>query len=137
MSPAQAREFLRAHHHAVISTFRRDGRPQLSPVVVALDGAGRVVLSTTETRAKTRNLRRDPRVSGCVFTKPFFGPWVQLDGMAEVLPPQLGLDPEALKNLYDALGEERPDWETFVSSIHANGRVAIRFAIDRASGITP
>lgn len=136
MDTTQAREFLRTHHHAVLSTFRRDGRPHLSPVIVALDGAGRVVLSTTETRSKTRNLRRDPRISACVFTERFFGPWVQLEGMAEVLPPSVGLDPEALRNLYEALSGERPDWAAFTSSIHADGRVVIRFAIERASGTT-
>ncbi|MEQ7124883.1 TIGR03618 family F420-dependent PPOX class oxidoreductase [Actinopolymorpha sp. B11F2] len=134
MNPTRAQEFLRINHHAVLSTFRVDGCVQLSPVIVALDGAGRVVLSTTEARAKTRNLRRDPIVSACVFTEPFFGPWVQVEGVAEVLPPNVGLDPEGLKNLYEALRGERPDWEAFMSSLHADGRVAIRFAIDRASG---
>ncbi|MEV6136783.1 PPOX class F420-dependent oxidoreductase [Nocardia sp. NPDC051990] len=136
MDPAQALDFLRLHHHAVLSTFGKDGRLQLSPVVVALDGADRVVLSTTKTRAKARNLQRDPRVSACVFTRPFFGPWIHIEGTAEILPPTLGLDLEALKNLHDALSDEYPDWETFNRGIHADERVAIRFTIERASGIT-
>ncbi|UCM90931.1 PPOX class F420-dependent oxidoreductase [Streptomyces marincola] len=134
MDTAQAQEFLRTHHHAVLSTFRKDGRPQLSPVVLALDAAGRVVLSTTETRAKCRNLRRDPRVSACVFTRPFFGPWTQVEGTAEILPPGDGFDAAALASLHGALGEEYGDWESFRAGIHADGRVAIRFGIERASG---
>jgi PPOX class probable F420-dependent enzyme len=134
MDTTQARTFLRAHHHAVLSTFRRDGQPQLSPVVLALDSSGRAVFSTTETRAKSRNLRRDPRVSACVFTRPFFGPWVQIEGTAEVLSPSEGLDGEALANLHGALSDEYGDWETFHAGIHADGRVAIRFTIERASG---
>ncbi|AQZ62398.1 hypothetical protein BKM31_13820 [[Actinomadura] parvosata subsp. kistnae] len=136
MKVEQAQNFLRDHHHAVLSTWRKDGRSQLSPVIVALDGAGRVVLSTTEARAKTRNLRRDPRGSICVFTDRFFGPWVQVEGHAEVLSPDAGLDAEALKNLHGALSDEYPDWEAFLSNIHAEGRVAIRFTIERASGVT-
>ncbi|MDW5322507.1 PPOX class F420-dependent oxidoreductase [Plantactinospora sp. KLBMP9567] len=136
MDPAQAREFLRTHHHAVLSTFRKDGHPQLSPVIVALDGTGRVVLSTTSARAKTRNLQRCPQVSACVFTSPFFGPWVHIEGTAEILPPALGLDREALVGLHSALSGEYPDWEAFNEGIHADGRVVIRFAVERASGIT-
>ncbi|MEW2386318.1 PPOX class F420-dependent oxidoreductase [Micromonospora sp. NPDC047707] len=131
---APARKFLHTHHHAVLSTFRADGRPHLSPVLLALDGAHRVVLSTTQTRVKTRNLRRDPRVAACVFTDRFFGPWVQVEGKAEILTPDEGLDAEALTNLHRALSDERPDWETFIADIHADGRLVIRFAIERASG---
>ncbi|MEV4580391.1 PPOX class F420-dependent oxidoreductase [Nonomuraea jabiensis] len=136
MKVEQAQNFLRNHHHAVLSTSRKDGGSQLSPVIVALDGAGRVVLSTTEARAKTRNLRRDPRGSICVFTDRFFGPWIQVEGHAEVLSPDVGLDAEALKNLHGALSDEYPDWEVFLSNIHAEGRVAIRFMIERVSGVT-
>ena len=135
MDPVQAQKFLSTNHHAVLHTFREDGRPHVSPVIVALDGANRVVLSTTQTRVKTRNLRRDPRVAACVFADRFVGPWVQVEGTAEVLAPEKALDAEALTNLHRALSHERPDWETFVSSIHADGRVVIRFAIERASGV--
>jgi PPOX class probable F420-dependent enzyme len=134
MDTAKAQEFLRTHHRAVLSTFRRNGRPQLSPVVVALDGTGRVVLSTTETRAKCRNLRRDPRISACVFTDRFYGSWVQVGGTAEILPPGEGFDTEALTNLHHALNTEYGDWETFKAGIHAENRVAVRFTIDHATG---
>lgn len=134
MDTARAQEFLRTHHRAVLSTFRKNGQPQLSPVVVALDGTGRVVLSTTETRAKCRNLRRDPRVSACVFTDRFYGAWIQVEGTAEILPPDEGFDAEALTNLHHALNTEYGDWETFKAGIHAENRVAVRFAIDHATG---
>lgn len=134
MDIAHAQEFLRTHHYAVLSTFRKDGRPQLSPIVVALDAAGRVVFSTTEARAKCRNLRRDPRISACVFTERFYGSWVQVEGTAEILHPSRGFDSAALTNLHHALSRESGDWETFEAGIHADGRVAIRFTIERASG---
>ena len=59
----KARDFVKKNRNAVMATYRQDGRPQLSPVAVGLDGEGRVVISTRETAYKTQNLRRDPRVS--------------------------------------------------------------------------
>ena len=58
-----ARAYIRDNHHAVMATYRADGRPQLSPVVVGLDDDGTILLSTRESAYKTRNLRRDPRVA--------------------------------------------------------------------------
>ena len=48
----------------VLATIKRDGRPQLSNVSYHFDPREMVVrVSITEPRAKTRNLRRDPRAS--------------------------------------------------------------------------
>src|SRR3954471_19664547 len=63
MTEDEARQFVGRHHQAVLATLKRDGRPQLSNIVYALDDDGRIKISTTRDRAKTHNLRRDPRVS--------------------------------------------------------------------------
>ncbi|MGH3399295.1 MAG: TIGR03618 family F420-dependent PPOX class oxidoreductase, partial [Streptosporangiaceae bacterium] len=84
MDTKRASEFLRDHHRAVLATTRSDGRPQLSPVVVAVDDQGRVLISTRETAVKTKNLARDPRASVCVFNDGFFGEWVQAEGDVEI-----------------------------------------------------
>ncbi len=91
-----AREFLHAHHRAVLATSRSDGRPQLSPVLCAVDDKGRVLISTREAAVKTRNLRRDPRASLCVVSDGFFDEWVQVDGDAELITL-----PEAVEPLVD------------------------------------
>src|SRR6188472_2232270 len=78
-------DFVRTRHHLVLVTTRHDGRPQLSPVTGGVDGAGRIVVSTYPDRAKATNLRRDPRASVLVLSDDFDGPWIQLDGTAEVL----------------------------------------------------
>ena len=62
MDIAVAQQFLREHENAVLATWRRDGRLQMSPVTVGLDGAGRAVSSNSLTY-KVRNLRRDPRAA--------------------------------------------------------------------------
>ena len=56
MDIERAAAFLREHHRAVLATTRADGRPQLSPVSVGVDDAGRVLISTRETAIKTKNL---------------------------------------------------------------------------------
>ena len=131
MDAAGAREFLRTNHHAVLATFRSDGRPQLSPVTVAIDAAGRVVISTREPAMKVRNVRRDPRVSLAVFTDGFYGDWVQVEGVAEILSL-----PEAMDGLVDyyraASGGEHPDWEEYRAAMVRDRRCLIRFPIDRA-----
>src|SRR5690606_16352076 len=49
---------------AVLATIKRDGRPQLSNVTYRYEPATRTFsVSITDDRAKTRNVRRDPRVS--------------------------------------------------------------------------
>ena len=74
MDIARAQQFLREHENAVLVTWRRDGRLQMSPVTVSVDGAGRAIISSLETTAKVRNLRRGPRAALCVFVEAFRGP---------------------------------------------------------------
>ena len=76
--------FLRANHRSVLITRKRDGEPQLSPVVHGVDDKGRVVISSREPAYKVRNLRRDPRASLLGPQRHFFGKWVQVDGTVGV-----------------------------------------------------
>jgi PPOX class probable F420-dependent enzyme len=130
MQPDEARDFLRANHRAVLATARADGRPQLSPVTCGLDEAGRVIISTRETAVKTRNLRRNPLASLCVFTDAFFGPWVQVEGEAEIISL-----PEAMKLLvgyYRVVSGEHPDWEDYRAAMIRDRRCVVRIEITRA-----
>ncbi len=63
LSREQKQEFVRQNHRAVLVTRRADGRLQTSPIVCGLHEDGRVAISVTEDRAKTKNLRRDPRAT--------------------------------------------------------------------------
>ena len=95
----------------MLATFRRDGRVQQSPVTAGVDGEGRVIISVTEDRAKTRNARRDPRVSLCVFNDAFYGRWVQVEGTAEFADGEDRLD--ALVDYYRRLSGEHSDWAEY------------------------
>ena len=131
MDLAGAQDFLRQHHRGLLATLRRDGRPQLSPVLAVLDDAGRVVVSTRARSAKTHNLRRDPRVALCVFTDGFFGDWVQVEGRAEIVELPEAMD--ALVDYYRRASGEHPDWEDYRSAMRAEQRVVVRFEIERVS----
>ena len=130
MDLGHAREHLRANHHAVMSTIRRDGRPQLSPVVCGMDAEGFAVVSTRETAYKTRNLRRDPRVSLCVLPDGFFGEWVQVDGMATVVDLPEAMD--GLVDYYRLVAGEHPDWDDYRNAMEREGRVLVRIELTRA-----
>src|SRR3954453_22100474 len=82
---AEVLDFVRPRHRMLLATGRRDGRPQLSPVSGGVDPSGRIVVATYPSRAKTRNAVRDSRVSVVVLSDDWNGPWVQVDGEAEVL----------------------------------------------------
>ncbi|HET9897744.1 MAG TPA: PPOX class F420-dependent oxidoreductase [Streptosporangiaceae bacterium] len=130
MDLERAREFMRAHHRAVLATARADGLPQLSPVTVGVDDAGRVLVSTRETAIKTKNLARDPRASLCVMTDQFFGQWIQAEGTAEIvhLPEAMDL----LVDYYRKVSGEHPDWEDYRQAMARDKRVIVAITLTRA-----
>ena len=129
MDVDDARAFLADHHRAVLVTRRADGGLQASPVSAGVDADGAAVISTTEATVKTRNARRDPRVSLCVLSDGF-GPWVQIDGRAEVVPLPEAM--ERLVDLYRQVAGEHPDWDDFRAAMERDRRVALRIVIERA-----
>jgi PPOX class probable F420-dependent enzyme len=126
----QALEFVRANHRAVMMTNRADGRPQMSPIVCNVDGDGRVVVSTRETALKTKNLRRDPRVSLCVVNDGFYGDWVQVDGTAEIVSLPEAMEP--LVDYYRSISGEHPDWDEYRNAMERERRVIVRITVERA-----
>jgi PPOX class probable F420-dependent enzyme len=111
-------------------TLHADGRPQTSPVLCAVDDAGRVIVSTRETAAKTRNLLRDPRVTLCVFTDAFFGEWIQVDGEAGVVHLPQAMEP--LIDYYRKVSGEHPGWDDYRAAMERDRRVIVRVTVTRA-----
>jgi PPOX class probable F420-dependent enzyme len=126
----RATSFLASNPRAVLATTRSDGRPQLSPVVAAVDDDGRVLISTRETAVKTRNLYRDPRASLCVLNDRFFGEWIQIDGTAELvhLPDAMPI----LEDYYRRISGEHPDWAEYRDAMTRDKRLIVRITIERA-----
>ena len=120
-------EFLRPRHRAVLLTRRASGAPQLSPVTCGVDAEGRVVVSTYPQRAKVANARRDPDVSLCVLSDDWDGPWVQVDGRAEVLDLPEALEP--LVDYYRAISGEHPDWDEYRAAMARQGKSLLRVTL--------
>jgi PPOX class probable F420-dependent enzyme len=121
-------EFLRPRHRCLLVTTRSDGRPQTSPVTCGVDTDGRIVVSTYPSRAKTRNARRDARVSMCVLSDEWDGPYVQVFGRAEVLDMPDALD--ALVEYFRCISGEHPDWDEYREAMVRQNKSLIRVTIE-------
>jgi len=117
-------EFVRPRHQAVLLTYRADGSPQASPVTCGVDSAGRIVVSTYPERAKTANARRSGRASVIVLSDDFGGPWVQVDGDAEVLDLPESVEP--LVEYFRSISGEHPDWDEYRAAMRRQGKSLIR-----------
>jgi PPOX class probable F420-dependent enzyme len=124
VSREQLLDFVRDRHHAIVITTKRDGRPQASPVTCGVDAGGRIVVSTYPERAKARNARRDTRVSVVILSDDFGGPWVQVDGSAEVLDLPGALEP--LVEYYRAISGEHSDWDEYRAAMVRQGKSLLR-----------
>ncbi|KKD09777.1 PPOX class F420-dependent oxidoreductase [Streptomyces sp. WM6386] len=125
-------------HGGVLVTLKRDGRPQLSNVSHAYYPDERIIrISITDDRAKTRNLRRDPRASYHVTAADRWA-YTVAEGTAELAP--VARDPydetvEELVRLYRDVVGEHPDWDDFRTAMVRDRRLVLRLKVERAYGI--
>nr|WSY53526.1 PPOX class F420-dependent oxidoreductase [Streptomyces sp. NBC_00886] len=122
-------DFVRPRHRALLLTRRADGSPQASPLTCGVDDSGRIVVSTYPERAKTRNAKRDPRVSIVVLSDEWNDPWVQIDGTAEVIDPPESVEP--LVEYYRNIAGEHPDWDEYRKAMLKQGKSIIRVTPER------
>jgi PPOX class probable F420-dependent enzyme len=129
--------FVAEHRWGVLATVKRDGRPQLSNVGYAYDpDAGVVRVSVTDDRAKTRNLRADPRVTLHVASRDFWT-WVAVEGTAVLTP--VAADPqdatvEELVTYYRGVSGEHDDWDEYRRAMVADRRLVVRFTPEHTYG---
>ena len=139
MELTDALSFVRGRHQGVLTTIRSSGRPQLSNIVYTLGDDNVARISVTDSRAKTKNLRRDPQASLYVVGDDFWS-YVVLEGMAELAP--VAGDPadetvDELVALYRTVAGEHPDWDEFRRDMVADRRLAVRLHFDHAYGMGP
>lgn len=136
-SRAENDALLASSRLGVLATIKSSGVPQLSPVTPFYDaGAGTLQVSMTEGRAKTANLRRDPRAALEV-TSEDGRAWAVAEGSVTLTGP--GSDPhgpevEALVTYYRAAAGEHPDWEEYRAAMVADRRVLMTMAVERVYG---
>ncbi|MFJ3715137.1 PPOX class F420-dependent oxidoreductase [Streptomyces sp. NPDC090057] len=122
----------------VLVTIKKDGRPQLSNVTHVYYPDERVIrVSLTDDRAKTRNLRRDPRASYHVTTADRWA-YAVAEGTADLSP--VARDPhdetvEELVRLYRDVSGEHPDWDDYRAAMVRDRRLVLRLRVERAYGI--
>ena len=126
-----ARRFLKDHRHGVLATIHRDGRPQLSNILYLLDDDGRIKISVTQTRIKTRNLRRDPRAALHVQGRDPYE-YLVVDGSANLVEGN-GLG-EKLRDYYRKARGEHPDWAEYDAAMVKEQRLLLSLSIDHAYG---
>lgn len=136
-TPFNPRALLAESRLGVLATIKSDGRPQLSPVTPYYDAeSGVVYVSMTEGRAKTANLRRDPRAALEVTSADGWA-WATAEGTADLIGP--GTDPhgpevEALVDYYRRAAGEHPDWDEYRSVMVSDRRVLMAMTVERVYG---
>jgi PPOX class probable F420-dependent enzyme len=132
----QALTFARGQAVGTLATIRANGRPQLSNILYVV-GDGTITISVTDARAKTVNLRRDPRASLYVVGDNVYQ-WVVIEALAELSP--VAADPhdatvDALVAYYRAGQGEHPDWDEYRAAMVADRRLVLTLRPERAYGM--
>ncbi|MFJ4650528.1 PPOX class F420-dependent oxidoreductase [Nocardia sp. NPDC088792] len=137
MDLAKGIEFARAHRQSILTTIRKDGRPQQSNVLHWIPEDGIARISITADRAKYFNLKREPWAALHVSSDDFWS-YAVLEGPAEVTP--VAADPQdatvdELVEYYRALSGEHPDWDDYRRAMVADRRVVVRIGPDHVYGL--
>ena len=126
----QLLDFARSRHKLTLVTTRRNGRPQMSPVTGGVDESGHIVISTYPDRAKAVNLRRNPQVSVLVHSDDWDGPYVQVDGTAEVLDMPSQEAEDGLVEYFRCISGEHSDWDEYREAMRRQGKSLIRITVE-------
>lgn len=137
MSEGPMHDLIAGSQFGVLATIKRDGRPQLSTVTHHYDPDRRLIrVSITDGRAKTKNLRRDPRASYYVTSADGWS-YAVAEGTAELTPVAADVDDEAVAELVDlfrAVQGEHPDWAEFREVMVRDQRLVLTLHVDRVYG---
>ena len=137
MDLTEALAFARDRRQGVLATIRANGRPQLSNIMFVPGAGDTLMISLTDDRAKTKNLRRDPRASLYVVGDNFYQ-YVVLEAAADLSP--VAADPhddtvDMLVTYYRAGQGEHPDWDDYRAAMVADRRLVLTLRPERAYGM--
>ena len=137
MELAAALDFIRSRQNGVLTTLKRDGRPQLSNIAYYVGEDATVRISVTADRAKTRNLERDPRASLYVTSDDFWS-YCVLECVTELSPVAADAHDataDALVEYYRALQGDHPDWEEYRAAMVTDRRLVLTLTPTHAYGL--
>jgi PPOX class probable F420-dependent enzyme len=126
---AAARQLLDGRHCAVLATLNPDGSPQTSVVWVARDGDD-LLISTQAGRRKEKNMRRDPRVSLCIYDAADSDNYLEVRGRATVTEDEGRKVAVALAEKYEGPGGGEEYLQLPVEAV----RVTVRITPERVVG---
>jgi PPOX class probable F420-dependent enzyme len=137
MELSEALDFIRERHHAVVTSQKRDGRPQLSNITYILGDDDIIRISVTDSRAKTRNLRRDPRASLHVAQSDFWR-YCVIEADVELTP--VAADPndatvDALVEYFRSVMGEHENWDDYRQAMVDDKRLLLLLRPTRAYGM--
>jgi PPOX class probable F420-dependent enzyme len=130
-------DFVRGRKNGVLTTIRANGRPQLSNILYVTGDDDLLRISITDTRAKTANVRRDPRVSLYVPGDNFWA-YIVVEGTAQLTPVAADTHDDTVEQLvayYKAGNGEHPDWDEFRATMVADRRLILALHPERAYGM--
>ena len=136
MDITDALDFIRDKQHGVLITLKADGRPQSSNIAFTVDGDV-ILISVTDSRAKTKNLRRDPRATLHVNRDDF---WAYAVVEADVELTPIATDPndataDQLVEYYRAVAGEHDDWDAYRQAMVDDGRLLLKLHPTHAYGM--
>ena len=137
MELLDAVDFARTTRQSVLTTVRGDGRPQLSNVFHHVFDDGIIRISITDSRAKTTNMRRDPRVSLHVNRSDFYA-YAVIEAEADLAPVAAAVDDATVDELVDyyrSVAGEHPDWDEYRQAMVDDGRLLLKLTPTRAYGM--
>lgn len=135
MDMSSALAFIAGNRNGVLMTIKADGRPQASNINYHADGV-RVRISVTADRAKTANVRRDPRTSLHVTSADFWS-WVVVEGTASLSRVASEGDDETaqtLRQLYRDVRGEHNHWANYDAAMIADRRQVLTMTVEHAYG---
>ena len=137
MDTEALRSLVRSRRQGVLVTLKRDGRPQLSNVSYTVGDDDVIRVSVTDSRAKTANLRRDPRASLHVTRDDFYA-YAVVEGTATLTPVASAPDDATVDQLvqyYREVAGEHDDWDEYRRAMVADGRLLVELPIERLYGM--
>ncbi len=136
MQISEALEWAAPRRTGVLITIRRDGRAQSSDVVYSVND-GDIRISITGDRAKTINMRRDPRAVFHV-TDPAAWSYASFDASVKLSPecadPHDSTADELVEIYRDVTGEEHSDWREFRAAMVSERRLVARLTPGSVTG---
>jgi PPOX class probable F420-dependent enzyme len=133
----QIEQFIHDNPQGVLTSFRRNGMPQLS-IVTVYPRDGGVGISITENRMKFKNLLRDPRCAVLISHADWWSGFLVFEGKAE-LTHSGNTGPDALRlarrHIFSATTRRRSrDWDEYDRITEADKRVAMVVRPDHVYG---